>query len=112
MATLARQDVAALRAALGVSRERLARMVDVSAKTVERWERGDTQPSGGSAARLARLHEIAELGQLIYSPAGLPRFLTTPMPVFGFKTAAQMLESGDGALVLAALAADYEGLGA
>ena len=112
MATLARQDVAALRTALGVSRERLARMVDVSAKTVERWERGDTQPSGHSAGRLAQLREITELGQLIYAPAGLTQFLTTPMAVFGYRTAAQMLERGDGDCVLAALSADYEGLGA
>src|SRR4051812_31644933 len=112
MAALARQDVAALRRALGVSREHLARMVDVSAKSVERWERGDTQPSGHPAVRLAELREIAELGQLVFAPAGLARFLITPMAVFGNRTAAQMLERGDGARVLAALAADYEGLGA
>jgi transcriptional regulator with XRE-family HTH domain len=112
MATLARQDVAALRTALGVSRERLARMVNVSAKTVKRWERGDTQPSGHSAVRLAQLREIAELGQLVYAPAGLTQFITTLMAVFDYRTAAQMVERGDGARVLAALSADYEGLGA
>jgi transcriptional regulator with XRE-family HTH domain len=112
MASLAHQDVAALRTALGVSRERLARMVDVSAKTIERWERGDTQPSGHSAGRLAQLREVAALGQLVYSPAGLTQFLTTPIAAFSYRTAAQMLERGDGACVLAALTADYEGLGA
>jgi transcriptional regulator with XRE-family HTH domain len=112
MAALARQDVAALRTALGVSRERLGRMVNVSAKTVERWERGDTPPSGHSAGRLAQLREIVELGQPVYAPAGLTQLLATPMAVFGDRTAAQMLERGDGALVLAALAADYERLGA
>ena len=94
MATLARQDVAVLRTALGVSRERLARMVDVSAKTVERWERGDSHPRGHSVGRLAQLREIAELGQLVHAPAGLTQFLTTPMAVFGYRTAAQMLERG------------------
>jgi hypothetical protein len=32
--------------------------------------------------------------------------------VFDYRTAAQMVERGDGARVLAALSADYEGLGA
>ena len=116
MATLprpiAQQDLAVLREGLGMSRERLARMLDVSAKTIERWEHGSGHPSGHVAGRLAQLAEIAEVGQLVYSPAGLAQFLTTPMAVFGYHTAGQLIERGEAPIVLAALAADYEGLGA
>ena len=101
-----------LREALGVSRERLARMFDVSAKTVERWEAQDAAPSKPPAAVVfAHLREIVVLGHLVYTPDGFSRFMTTPLAIFDGRTAIKLLERGEGERVLAALAADYEGLG-
>ena len=101
-----------LREQLHLSRERMARLMDVSAKTIERWEAREALPSNRrSRERLARIQEITELGHAVYSPPGLERFLTTPLPVFDGATALQMIEIGQADRVLSALAADYEGLG-
>jgi DNA-binding XRE family transcriptional regulator len=101
-----------LREQLHLSRERMARLMDVSAKTIERWEAREALPSNRTARdRLSRIQEITELGRAVYSADGLERFLTTPMPVFDGATALQMIEIGKADRVLAALAADYEGLG-
>jgi DNA-binding XRE family transcriptional regulator len=101
-----------LREELHISRERMARLMDVSAKTIERWEAREAMPSNRTAReRLSRIQEITELGRAVYSPEGLEQFLSTPMAVFGGSTALQMIEIGQADRVLAALAADYEGLG-
>jgi DNA-binding XRE family transcriptional regulator len=102
-----------LRLALALSRERMARIFDVSAKTIELWESQNSLPSGTQAAEVfSQLQEIVELGRQVYTAEGLRRFLTTPMPVFSGRTALKLFERGDAELVLSALAADYEGLGA
>jgi transcriptional regulator with XRE-family HTH domain len=101
-----------LREELHLSRERMARLMDVSAKTIERWETREALPANRSAReRLSRIREITELGRAIYTEEGMQRFLTTPLPVFDGATALQMIEIGQADRVLAALAADYEGLG-
>ncbi len=104
-------DLRAIRRALGVSQERMARLLDVSVRTVERWERGGLPLDSGVRERVARLREVAELGQEVYTPEGWQAFLVTPMPVFGGQTAIQLIGAGKADQVLSALAADYEGLG-
>jgi transcriptional regulator with XRE-family HTH domain len=101
-----------LRADLGLSRERFGRLLDVSAKTVERWEAQGALPSGQMVRqRLAQLGEIAELGLIVYPPEVFRQLLASPAPRFGGHTALQLVELGQGERVLGALAADYEGLG-
>ncbi len=101
-----------VRRTLGLSRERMARLFDVSAKTVERWEsRASPPPSPHGRRRLAELQEIAELGHVVYTPDGFTLFLTTPFPIFDGHTALQMIEAGQAERVMAALAEDYEGTG-
>ncbi|MGH2531539.1 MAG: helix-turn-helix domain-containing protein [Thermomicrobiales bacterium] len=101
-----------LRRELHLSRERMARLLDVSAKTVERWETRDAPPaSRATRERLAQIAELTSLGKLVYSPAGFDLFLATPMPVFGGKTALQLIEIGEIARVMSAIVQDYEGLG-
>jgi putative PIN family toxin of toxin-antitoxin system len=51
------------------------------------------------------------LGLTVYGPEGFQRFLRTPLREFEGRTALQLLEVGETGRVLAALAADYEGLG-
>jgi transcriptional regulator with XRE-family HTH domain len=101
-----------LREAFRLSRERLARLVGVSAKTVERWEAKATRPARDETrARMAQLREIAELGATVYTPDGLGAFLEAPLAEFNGLTALQLIERGEADRVLAALAADYEGAG-
>ncbi len=101
-----------VRAGFGVSRERMARLLDVSTKTVERWEARDAPPTNPSVrARLANLREIVELGLVVYTAEGFNDFLSTPLGEFDRRTPLQLIEQGAMDDVLAALAADYEGLG-
>lgn len=101
-----------LRGAFRLSRERLARLVGVTAKTVERWEAKPTRPARDETrVRMAQLREIAELGATVYTAEGLGDFLDAPLAEFGGLTALQLIERGEADRVLSAIAADYEGAG-
>ena len=101
-----------LREAFRLSRERLGRLVGVSAKTVERWEAKPTRPARDETrARMAQLRDIAELGATVYTRDGLGDFLEAPLGEFNGLTALQLIERGEADRVLAALAADFEGAG-
>ncbi len=101
-----------IRVAFRLSRERLARLIGVSAKTIERWEARPTRPARDETReRMAQLREIAELGATVYSRERLADFLTAPLAEFDGRTALQLIERGEADRVLAALAADYEGGG-
>ena len=101
-----------LRRELGLSRERMARLLDVSTRTVERWEERDEPPASRlSRERLLRLRQVIDLGLAVYTPEGFVLYLKTPLPAFGGKSALQLMESGDLDRVVSNLAADAEGLG-
>lgn len=103
-----------LRRDLSLSRERMARLVDVSAKTVERWEQQQSVSSRTSwriRSQLAQIQKVRDLGLCVYTPEGFQQFLKTPLPSFDGRTPLQMIEQGKVDDVTAALAADYEGLG-
>src|SRR5688500_10230600 len=93
-----------VRAQFGVSRERMARLLDVSAKTIERWEERDALPANlGTRARLAKLQEIAELGLTVYTTEGFAQFLTVPHAALGGRIPLQLIEQGQAEEVLADL---------
>jgi transcriptional regulator with XRE-family HTH domain len=101
-----------LRDAFRLSRERLARLLGVSTKTVERWEAKPTRPARDDIRlRMAQLREIADLGAAVYTREGLADFLDAPLAEFDGRTALQLIERGEADRVLAALAADHEGAG-
>lgn len=101
-----------LRRDLNLSRERMARLVDVSAKSIERWEEQQTLPSSARVrVQLAQIQQMRDLGLSVYTLEGFRQFLRTPLPVFGNRTPLQVIEQGGIDAVIAALAADYEGLG-
>jgi transcriptional regulator with XRE-family HTH domain len=103
-----------LRRDLNLSRERMARLVDVSAKTVERWEERQSLPPRASSrvrAQLAQIQEMRDLGLSVYTREGFQQFLKTPLPPWDGRTPLQMIEQGKIVDVIAALASDYEGLG-
>lgn len=106
-------QLAELRQELGLSRERMARLVDVSVKTVERGETQQALPANIRVhGQLAEIQAIRDLGLLVSTRDGFQEFLWTPLPGFAGKTALQKIEQGETGDVLAALAADYERLGA
>jgi DNA-binding XRE family transcriptional regulator len=103
-----------LRRDLNLSRERMARLVDVSAKTVERWEHQHALPARANSrirTKLAFIQDVRDLGLTVYTPEGFQEFLRTPLPTFDGRTPLQMIEQGKVDDVIAALASDYEGLG-
>ncbi len=101
-----------LRRDLDLSRERMARLVDVSSKTVERWEEREALPASSRVrVQLAQIQEMRDLGLTVYTQEGFRQFLKTPLPVFNGKTPLQMVEQGEIDQIIAALASDYEGLG-
>lgn len=102
-----------LRRDLDLSRERMARLVDVSSKTIERWEEQQSLPQSARVrVQLAQLQEMRDLGLAVYSLEGFRLFLRTPLPPLRGRTPLQAIEQGAIDEVIAALAADYEGLGA
>ena len=101
-----------LRHDLNLSRERMARLVDVSAKTVERWEHQQVIPANSRVrGQLAQIQAVRDLGLVVYTREGFQEFLRTPLPGFDGRTPLQKIDQGEVNDVLAALAADYEGLG-
>jgi hypothetical protein len=56
-------------------------------------------------------YQILEVGLTVYTPHGLTAFLTTRQPEFDGQTGLQLVERGQAERVLAALAADLDGLG-
>ncbi len=104
--------LAEIRGLMHLSRERMGRLIDVSAKTIERWEaRGEMPKNRLLRERLAQIQEIAELGLMVYTREGFDLFMTTPMGVFDNHTALQLIEIGRGDEVFSAFAEDYEGMG-
>ncbi len=101
-----------IRKGLSLSQEGLARMLNVSVKTISRWEKEALQPSQSEPrAKLSKLKEITELGHLIYTTEGLHEFLSTSLPIWNGRTGFELMQLGDFEPVIAALAADFEGTG-
>jgi transcriptional regulator with XRE-family HTH domain len=103
-----------LRRDLSLSRERMARLVDVSAKTIERWEQQRSLPTRANSrirTQLSQIQEVRDLGLCVYTLEGFRQFLKSPLPTFAGRTPLQMIEQGRVDDVISALAADYEGLG-
>jgi len=98
--------------AFPLSREKLAQLIGVSPRTLARWAKSGAGPEKREhITRLAKLHEILELGVKVYTAEGLRDFFKTPLPEFDHQTAFDVLTIGRFDDVLGALAADYEGLG-
>lgn len=102
----------ALRERLGLSRERMARLLDTSTKSVERWEAQATTPATAAGReRMNKIAQIVQLGLVIYNPEGFQHFLAASIAEFSGLTPLQLIEIGQSERVLQRLAGDYEGLG-
>lgn len=103
-------SVARLRGALGISRERMGRLLDVSARTIQRWEDNDQLPSNRWVANvLIDLDRIVELGLDVFTPEGFRIVMNDPQPVFDGKSGLDMVEAGKATDVFSEFAGAYEG---
>ena len=100
-----------IRQQLHLSQERMSHLLHVSCKTLWRWENTDASVSSKAKAHLAKLKQLASLAQKVYTPEGVEEFMFTPLEEFGGHTAYDIISLGEYDRVIAALAADYEGLG-
>jgi len=100
-----------IRQTLHLSRETMGRILRVSAKTLERWEKQDAARNPEAIKDLAKIREIGELASMVYTPEGIETFLATPLPEFEGRTALDLMSLREYATVIAALTADVEGLG-
>jgi len=101
-----------IRQGLGISQECMSNLLKVSVKSVSRWEKGEHQLSDQNVrSRLAKLKEIRDLAQMVYTPEGLKEFLRTPLSVFSGRCALDLLQLSEYDPVISALAADFEGTG-
>ncbi|HLU37076.1 MAG TPA: helix-turn-helix domain-containing protein [Thermomicrobiales bacterium] len=103
-------SVRALRETLGISRERMGRLLDVSARTIQRWEDNDQLPSNRWVrAVLVDLDKILELGKEVFTPEGLQVVMTEPQPAFDGKSGLEMMEAGKSSVLYGEFAGAYEG---
>lgn len=101
-----------IRELLAISAETMGRMLQVTSRTVVRWEEQTyNHKNPDLVLRIHKLKEIVDLGSKIYTPEGLRIFLSRPQPVFDGHTAYQLMSIGEYDAVISALAADYEGMG-
>lgn len=105
-------NLSQIRQQLDISQEQLGRLLRVSTKTVSRCEKEGKLPRDlEQRQRLAKLQEIIDLGQRVYTPGGLKEFLSTPLPALGNRTGFDLIQLGEYEPIISALAADFEGTG-
>jgi len=103
-------SIAAIRKDLGISRERMARLLDVSSRSIQRWEENDQLPGNRWVLRVLNdIGLIVELGSLVFTPEGFRLVMTTPQPAFNNRSGLEAIEAGQPNIVLSELATLYEG---
>jgi DNA-binding XRE family transcriptional regulator len=103
-------SVADIRAKLGISRERMGRLLDVSARTIQRWEENDQLPSNRWVTKvLVQVNDIVNLGLEVFTPESLHVIMTTPQPGFDNRSGLDKIEAGEGDEVYGEFAGAYEG---
>lgn len=100
-----------IRQQLHLSQEKISNLLHVSNKTLWRWENTQATLPEEALRHLAKLKQIAELADKVYGAEAIEVFLLTPMEEFGNLSAYEIMALGKYDQVIAALAADYEGLG-
>lgn len=103
-------SVAGVRHDLGVSRERMARLLDVSSRTIARWEDQGQLPTNRWVLQvLVQARNLIELGRESLTDAGIVRLMSTPQPAFGGRSGLEMIERGEAEAVYSELAGLAEG---
>lgn len=103
-------SIAAIRKDLGISRERMARLLDVSSRSIQRWEESNRLPTNRWVLRILNdIGLIVELGLEVFTPEGFHMVMTIPQPAFNSRSGLDAIEAGQPNIVLSELAGMYEG---
>lgn len=95
MAEVRAPEIRTIRGQLGLSQESFSRVLDVSARSVERWEaRGATRMDADTARRLAVTREILALAAEVYGD-GVDDFMATPRRSLDLRTPREAMIHGD-----------------
>jgi len=89
---------------------KLGMVLRVNPKAISRWESNEVKnikPEHAYAVK--RLREIIQLGLKVFNAVGFWEFIENPQPVFGNKSALDMLTIGEFDRVESVLASMYEG---
>jgi hypothetical protein len=70
----------------GVSREQLGQLLDVAARTIDRWEKGETLAASGNARSWPGWRRSPPWDGCL-TDEGFRRFLVTPLPALGGRSA-------------------------
>lgn len=108
-AALRHTDLRVLRGVLGISQEMLARVLDVSSRSVERWEAGAVPTDQRVLRLIDRIDEVATRGLEVYGD-GLATYMRMPRRALGGRSPAAALVAGefDGVMGLLAQAAEAQ----
>lgn len=88
-------EIRIARVNLGLSRELMSRVLEVSSRSVERWEsRERVSLTPDVQRRLATVSEIAELAQEVYGDS-VAGFMSTPRRSLGMRTPREAMVHGD-----------------
>jgi transcriptional regulator with XRE-family HTH domain len=88
-------DIRTLRARLGLSQELFSRVLDVSARSIERWEaRATTAVADDVSRRLAATSEILSLAAEVYGD-DVASFMSTPRRSLRMRTPRDAMIHGD-----------------
>lgn len=81
-----RADVKGLREGLGLTQEELARLIGVSARTVSRWENGESEPTALALKGIRRWQQMLARLQEVFTTEALPRWFHLPNEALGGRT--------------------------
>jgi len=79
-------DVKVLREGLGLTQEELARLIGVSARTVSRWENGESEPTALALKGIRRWQQMLDRLEEVFTAEALPRWFHLPNEVLGGRT--------------------------
>jgi transcriptional regulator with XRE-family HTH domain len=95
MAQVRALEIRSLRGRLGLSQELFSRVLDVSARSVERWEAKEaTRVDAETSRRLAVTQEILALAGEVYGE-GVGTFMATPRRSLAMRTPREAMVRGD-----------------
>lgn len=87
------QDIAALRKSLKITQERLARLLEVSSRTIARWEGNESTPEPFLARKLRGIELVAHKLERSSSPERIVKWLEAPSSEFDQQPPVDLLGS-------------------
>jgi DNA-binding transcriptional regulator YiaG len=91
-----KNNVASLRMALQMPRNKFARLMGRTERAVIDWESGKATPQGLSQQRLRELERLIEALRGLFKADGLGAWFDSPNPAFGGLKPIEVIERGEG----------------